>query len=91
MHIGRIRNIIKPAVACIALAVFTAPGTVASAAAFEREGAPLDVVADWKFQQAHSTGSIDGGNLIIKDMSGNGNDLQTITSSATMSTGRRIR
>ena len=79
MHIGRIRNIIKPAVACIALAVFTAPGTVASAAAFEREGAPLDVVADWKFQQAHSAGSIDGGDLVIKDMSGNGNDLHMQT------------
>ena len=79
MHIGKIRNIIKPAVACIALAVFAAPGTVVSAAALEREGAPLDVVADWKFQQAHSTGSIDGGDLVIKDMSGNGNDLHMQT------------
>ena len=35
-----------------------------------------DVAADWKFDQTHSTGSIAGGDLVLEDQSGNGNDLK---------------
>lgn len=49
---------------------------MAFAAQSDANTATLEVVADWKFQQSHSTGSIDDGDLVIKDVSGNGNDLQ---------------
>lgn len=37
----------------------------------------VDAVADWKFNKsAVKSGAIDGGNLVLKDFSGNGNDLK---------------
>ena len=35
----------------------------------------IPVVADWKFEQQYTQGSIAAGNLVIEDQSGNGNNL----------------
>ena len=56
--------------AVVAVAAIGSQGAVAQAV----EPA-ADVAADWKFQQSNTTGSIDGGDLVVKDVSGNGNDL----------------
>ena len=42
-----------------------------------QDGSAVDVVADWKFgENGIKSGSIAGGDLIIADQSGNGNDLR---------------
>ena len=41
----------------------------------------VSVVADWKFNQGSSSGSLDNNTLVVEDQSGNNNDLQLITSS----------
>lgn len=61
----------------LAVAALVAPSGVASAA--QADNAKPDVVADWKFQKSNSTGDIDDGNVVIKDASGNGNDLRMET------------
>lgn len=53
--------------------IIAAQGGVSAMAATSIGSA--DVVADWKFQQANSTGSIENKDLVIKDATGNGNDL----------------
>ncbi len=55
----------------------TVPASAADAAD-ETEEQPR-VVADWKFDQAHTSGTIADGSLIIEDQSGNDNDLQMHT------------
>lgn len=44
---------------------------------FGKTESNANIVADWKFNKsAVKSGSIDGGNLVLKDFSGNGNDLK---------------
>lgn len=57
-----------------ALPVFRPAAETAAAAA-----APA-VYADWKFSASNTEGSLEDNTLVVKDASGNGNDLQLVTS-----------
>ncbi|WP_294520238.1 choice-of-anchor I family protein [uncultured Pseudoflavonifractor sp.] len=76
-------NLCAKRIGSLALAVLLAVqtlGTVpASAADTAEETETPKVVADWKFDQAHTTGSIADGSLIVEDQSGNDNDLRMET------------
>ena len=58
------------------LTVGMIPASFAAGSTPAQAQEPPNVVADWKFGQAFSTGSIAGGDLVLKDQTGHGNDLK---------------
>ena len=48
--------------------------------AAEAQSEEANVYADWKFSEENSSGSLEDNTLVIEDASGNGNDLEIVTS-----------
>ena len=48
--------------------------------AAEAQSEEANVYADWKFSEENSSGSLEDNTLVIEDSSGNGNDLEIVTS-----------
>ena len=73
-------NLLRRVASLCALSVAVVSSGAALQVSANSGETPSYVVADWKFNQDSSTGSLDDNSLIVEDQSGNNNDLQLVTS-----------
>ena len=69
--------------ACVLAAAFMLAAAPAVAGQIPRADAAEEdvrVYADWKFEQSAAEGSLENNDLVLRDESGNGNDLELVVS-----------
>ena len=78
-EIRRMFAVLASAMMCAGTAFIAMPAFSAQAEEGDAQAAPR-VYADWKFNSGSAEGSLNDNSLVIKDASGNNNDLQLVVS-----------